>query len=132
MGLQSQKVNKFQEYVIVSIDKDMKSIPCLLSSNGKDIQKISKEQADYNFAFQTLVGDSTDNFLGCPSVGPKKATLILDNANNSYWEAIVKAFDKVGLTENDAIIQAQMAYILREKEDYNFETKEVNVWQPKK
>ena len=132
MGLQSQKANKFQEYVIVSIDKDMKSIPCLLSSNGKDIQKISKEQADYNFAFQTLVGDSTDNFLGCPSVGPKKATLILDNTNNTYWEAIVKAFDKVGLTENDAIIQAQMAYILREKEDYNFEKKEVNVWQPKK
>ena len=41
-------------------------------------------------------------------------------------------FEKVGLTEDDAITQAQMAYILRNKDDYNFKTKEVKIWQPTK
>lgn len=130
MGLQSQNKTSNQEYIIVSIDKDMKSIPCQLSSDGHNIQTITQEMADYNFAMQTLVGDTTDNFLGAPSVGPKKASLILAAAEDGYWKSIVKAFEKVGLTEDDAITQAQMAYILRNKDDYNFKTKEVKIWQP--
>jgi len=130
MGMKAQEGSSVEEYVIVSIDKDMKSVPCLLSSDGHEIQTITQEMADYNFASQTLIGDNTDNFLGCPSIGPKKASLILDAAEDGYWNSIVKAFEKVGLTEDDAITQAQMAYILRNKDDYNFKTKEVKIWQP--
>jgi DNA polymerase-1 len=131
MGIHAQQSTSKHEYVIVSIDKDMKSVPCLLSSDGYEIIKITQDQADYNFAMQTLVGDSTDNFGGCPSVGPKKAALILSAAEKGYWDSIVKAFEKVQLTEQYAIQQAQMAYILRNKNDYNFKTKEVQAWLPK-
>jgi len=132
MGLYSQKSTADHEYVVVSIDKDMKSVPCLLSSNSEDVVKISKEQADYNFAMQVLVGDSTDNFAGCPSIGPKKAEAILNTAkDNNYWPVIVNAFNKAELTEEDALVQARMAYILRNKNDYNFKSKEVTQWQPK-
>ena len=132
MGIYAQKSTPKHEYVVVSIDKDMKSVPCLLSSDGHEVRKVTKDAADYNFALQTLIGDSTDNFGGCPLVGPKKGALILAAAENGYWYSIVKAFQKAELTEQHAIIQAQMAYILRNKDDYNFKTKEVKVWQPKK
>ena len=46
------------------------------------------------------------------------------------WEAIVKAFNKKGLTEADALKTARLAKILQ-NEDYNFKKKEPILWQPK-
>lgn len=132
MGLYSQQCTNTDERIIVSIDKDMKTLPCKLSVDGEEIINISSQEANYNFALQCLTGDSTDNFTGCPGVGPAKARQILETADNFYWPAIVKAYEKVDLTEEDAIQQARMAYILRLPKDYNFETKEVRKWTPYK
>jgi DNA polymerase-1 len=132
MGLYSQQCTNTDERIIVSIDKDMRTIPCKLSVDGEEIINISSQEANYNFALQCLTGDSTDNFSGCPGVGPAKARQILEAADNFYWPAIVKAYEKVDLTEDDAIQQARMAYILRLPKDYNFETKEVRKWTPYK
>ena len=75
------------------------------------------------FFTQVLTGDAVDNYKGCPKVGPVKAQQILHKAslnitdltlrNVAIWEAIVATFEKAGLTEDDALIQARCARILR-------------------
>lgn len=128
LGLLSQQ-NK--DSVIVSIDKDLKTVPCRLSSDGEEIITISRDEARLNFYTQILTGDSTDNYIGCPGIGPAKAARLLEDTEN-YWSTIVEAYTKAGLTEADAIVQAQLAYILRRQKDYNFKTQRVRTWQPKK
>jgi DNA polymerase-1 len=130
------------EKIIVSIDKDMKTIPGLLVNTGSDegIVKISEEQADYWHLFQTLTGDQIDGYVGCPGVGPKKAAGLLDLGDVSQyadrihrlralWEAIVAAYGKCGLTEQDALVQARVARILRHG-DYDYKARRPILWTP--
>ncbi len=124
------------ERIIVSIDKDMKSVPGLLFNPSKVDQgviEISLESADMCHYMQTLTGDSTDNYKGCPGCGPKKAekALTKKSPDDSYWDLIVAEFQKKGLTEADALVQAQVARICR-SEDYNFLDKRPIPWTPKK
>tara|TARA_R100000700_G_C3130555_1_gene115965 strand:- start:592 stop:885 length:294 start_codon:yes stop_codon:yes gene_type:complete len=91
-------------------------------------ETVTETLANYMHLYQTLVGDATDNYKGCPGVGPKKATEILEEPT---WDSVVKAFEKAGLTEEDALVQARVARILR-ADDYNFHKEEVILWQPTK
>ncbi len=52
----------------------------------------------------------------------KKITL------QKQWELVVKAYEKQGLFEHDALQQARVARILRHG-DYNMSTGEVKQWQ---
>jgi DNA polymerase-1 len=120
--------------VIISMDKDMKQIPGLLynpTRSDDGIVKVSKEDADYWFYLQVLMGDPTDGYKGIPGVGIKRAEKILleVTTEEEYWPAIVEAYEAKGLTEEDAILNARMARILR-WEDYNYATKEVILWTP--
>ena len=73
------KATRDKGCIIVSEDKDLKTIPAKVFNPAKDTEPhdISEQEADYNFMFQTLTGDKTDNYSGCPSVGPKTAEKIL-------------------------------------------------------
>ena len=123
--------------IIVSQDKDMKTVPGTLWT-GKDLLQITEAEADYNFMYQTLIGDSTDGYKGCPGVGPVKAAKLLeapevlayDSINAHWWAQIVKTYAKAGLNEDDAIQQARLARILR-WEDWCSETKKPLLWSPK-
>tara|TARA_B100001250_G_scaffold411815_1_gene441389 strand:+ start:4314 stop:5057 length:744 start_codon:yes stop_codon:yes gene_type:complete len=126
LGLLSQK---HKDSIIVSSDKDMKTIPCKLSIDGEETINVSQEQAKWNFYNQCLTGDATDNYSGCPNIGPAKASKILEKSTN-YWKAIVETYQKADLTEQQALVQAQMAYILRKPKDYNFKTRKVKEWAP--
>jgi DNA polymerase-1 len=118
--------------IMVSIDKDLKTIPGK-HFNPNDIitgvYEITKEEADYNHMMQTLCGDSTDGYSGCPKVGPKTAEKILDVPPEDRWSAVVEAYKKQGLSEKYATIQAQVARILRPGE-YNWDTCKLNLWSP--
>lgn len=117
------------EKVIVSIDKDMKTIPGLFVHRLEDgIMEISETEADYWHLYQTLTGDTTDGYAGCPGVGPKKAEALL--GDDPSWATVVKAFEKAGLTEADALQQARVARILRAS-DYDFKKKEPILWTPR-
>lgn len=117
---------KYEETVIVSEDKDMKTIPGLLW-RAAEMENISEEYADYYHLYQTLVGDPTDGYKGCKGVGDKRATDIL--SKDPTWEAVVKAYEKAGQTEEEALVQARLARILRAS-DYNTNTKEPILWTP--
>lgn len=102
--------------VICSQDKDMKTVPGRLFNPGKGtLGVISPDRADWQWMFQTLTGDTTDGFKGCPKIGPKKAEALLDQGTSlrAWWPLVRDAFIEKGLTERDAITQAVCARILR-------------------
>ena len=90
--------------------------------------EITEEYADYFHLYQTLVGDTTDGYPGLKGIGDKRATALLEK--EASWETVVKAYEKAGETEEDALVQARLARILRAS-DYNFETREPILWSPK-
>ena len=121
-----------RQKIIVSVDKDMKSIPGRFYNTGHPeagVLSISEFEADRWFMLQTLTGDSTDGYLGCPGVGPKKADSLLEGCETleAMWAAVVKAYEKAGLSEASALEQARVARILRAG-DYDFVQKQVKLW----
>lgn len=114
-----------KDTIIWSEDKDLLTVPAKHWIDG-DVVEISEEEADYNFFTQTLVGDTTDNYKGCPSVGYKTAEKILEFGDG--WGAVVRAFISKGLSEEVAIENARLARILRNGE-YDMDTGEVRLWQ---
>lgn len=118
--------------IIVSEDKDMKTIPGWLYNPAKDLEPwlVSESEADYWHLYQTLAGDTTDWYKGCPGIGKVKAeSLLKASPLENYWKVVVDTFKSKGLTEEDALVQARVARILRAS-DYNFMKKEVNLWTP--
>jgi DNA polymerase-1 len=45
------------------------------------------------------------------------------------WQTVVNTYEKAGMTEEDALLNARMAFILRDGY-YNKETKEIKLWTP--
>lgn len=130
-------------YIICSIDKDLKTIPGQHYNFGRDeFFEVSVHEADYNHMLQTLTGDTTDGYAGCPGIGPVTAKKILQKAldegtpwanqeqlNALYWIEVVKAYAKAGLGEEEALVQAQVARILRHDE-FDKRTNKVKLWMP--
>lgn len=124
--------------VICSIDKDFKTIPATYYDfKKKEFHETTLAQADYYHMYQTLIGDTTDGYTGCPGCGPVTAKKILDPFvlddgtfdNAGAWEAVVKAYTKAKLGPTEALVQARVARICRSS-DYNFKNKEVILWNP--
>ena len=114
--------------IIISGDKDMNTLPGAHYDFLRDEYTVlSEEEADRNFLMQTLTGDTTDGYSGCPKIGAVTAARILEE--DCSWTAVVRAFEKQGLTEADALTQARVARILRTS-DYDFKKKEVRLWTP--
>lgn len=109
-----------------STDKDLKQIPGVHWVHD-DWEEVTPDEADRFFFYQVLVGDTADGYGGCPGIGPVRADRILDE--NSTWEAVVACYEKKGLSEADALIQAHQARILRDGE-YDYTKKEPILWTP--
>jgi DNA polymerase-1 len=128
--------------IVCSVDKDLKTVPCTLF-DGKQVRKIDEYQADRYFYSQVLTGDVADGYPGCPGVGEVKAEAILKAAEDERnkqddefwryrqyaWRAIVKTYEKRGLTEADALKQARLARILRTT-DWDAKAKKPILWTP--
>ena len=113
--------------IIWSEDKDLLTIPAKHWLNG-EVVTVTEAEADYQFYYQTLIGDNTDNYKGCPSVGAVTANKLL--ASGCTWDTVVAAFKNKGLSEEVALENARLARILRNGE-YDTDTGEVKLWQPK-
>lgn len=140
---EQQELGPIKKYVVCSIDKDFKTIPGdHYNFQKNEFYKISEHEADYWHMYQALTGDTTDGYSGCPGVGPKGAEKILqaardelepvftvEQAREVFWKHVVKAYAKAGLGEEEALVQARVARILR-AEDYNDIEKQVILWSP--
>lgn len=151
--------------IIVSPDKDFNTIPGEFlwwdTFKGRhSFRKVSEDDANHWHMLQTLMGDVTDGYPGCPGMGEGTAREFLAEPymvfqkerilksgprkgesefqwskrplepGEALWDAIVALFEKAGLAEADALVQAQVARICR-SEDYNFKEKRVIPWTPK-
>ena len=132
----------YDERIIVSADKDLNTVPGLHYNPNKSelgVYNVSQEEADRFFMTQTITGDSTDNYPGCPNAGPKAAEKALDAAGGSLeemWLAVVELFESakekgtkkpLNLTADDALVMARLARILRKGE---FHKDRPVLWEP--
>lgn len=136
-------MKKTGDCIICSLDKDFKTIHGRHYNFGrKEFFEVTPQQADYWHMMQTLTGDTTDGYTGCPRIGSKTAEKILQAAldectslvnlrqlRESYWRHVVKAYAKAGLSEEEALTQARVARICRSS-DYDFKNKQVILWSP--
>lgn len=134
MGLLSTN-DRIDTPVVVTIDKDLQGVPGRIFNPTKDknVRRISPRQADFYWMYQTLVGDPTDGYKGCPGIGKNKALAALQQTTGllpSMWEEVVRLFEAKKLTEEDALLQARMARILRAG-DYDYDNKRIKLWSPR-
>lgn len=128
MGILSTKPGN--NCIIIARDKDMKTIPGKLW-DGEKFTHITDEAAEYFHMYQTLVGDASDGYKGCPGVGPKTAEKILQGWRyEALWPIVVQAYLDAGQTEEDALRNARLARILR-WQDWDSDFKIPILWTPK-
>jgi len=120
-----------EKRIIVSIDKDLKQIPSLISVDGYTVKETPLRLADYWFMIQTLSGDATDGYTGLPTVGIKTAEKLISKYTNvpilDLWKIIIGLYKDKGFTEKEALQQARVARILRHGE-YNKNTGDIKLW----
>lgn len=122
--------------VVISQDKDMLTLPTTIWREG-GLMVLGQGDADFHWFKQTLTGDTSDGYPGCPGFGPVSAEKLLNEfvlpeggfALEYAWKSIVYHYEKKGLTEDDALTQARLARILR-AEDWNDKEHEVRLWTP--
>lgn len=131
------------EKIVVSIDKDMGTLPGLHCNHTKDetafgwpTTVVTPAAADYFHLWQTLTGDTTDGYPGCPGVGKVGAGKILDPHKTpdgfdvaAAWCDVVKAYEKAKLSGTEALQNARVARICRAS-DYDYTKREVILWNP--
>lgn len=114
--------------IVISGDKDMK---CIYGYHydfvHDEFYYVTPEEAYRNFLTQTLTGDTTDGYSGCPKIGKVTAGRLLDK--ECSWATVVAAYEKAGLSEDVALENARMARILL-SEDWDAKEKRVKLWTP--
>jgi 5'-3' exonuclease len=111
------------DYIVCSIDKDLKCIPGRHYLMHKDsLIEVSEEAALRHYYEQLLKGDPTDNIPGVPRVGEVKARKILEpfNTEDEFQVAVV---DKYIEAYQDDWLQyllsnGKMIYLQKKKDDY--------------
>ncbi len=122
------------ETVVVSEDKDYRTLPGLLynpRAEKQELVKITRDQADREHMLQTLAGDSADGYKGCPGIGVVTGARALDAAGRgAWWVTVERLFGNAQTTtEADALLNARVARILRHGE-YDWESGEMTLWTP--
>ena len=113
--------------VICSPDKDMRQIPGKLFDMSEMMNVENDEGAKWHLV-QTLAGDQTDGYAGCPGIGVKRAITLFEEKGYS-WKAVVQAFAEKDLSEDVALENARLAKILTAS-DYDFDKQQPILWSP--
>jgi len=111
------------DYIICSIDKDLKCIPGRHWDIKKNILlEISEEEARLNYYTQILKGDPTDNIMGVPGIGEVKAKKLLagyaneEDLQRRVLEQYVAVYGKNWFHE--LVLNGRMIHIMRTYNDY--------------
>lgn len=87
VGIEAMR-DSTREVIIVSIDKDLNTIPGWhYNPKKKERYLVSPRDAIRFFYYQLLVGDAADNIKGAKGIGPKKAEQILDTAYEDWIDS---------------------------------------------
>ncbi|MEM9725935.1 MAG: hypothetical protein AAF909_10780 [Pseudomonadota bacterium] len=106
--------------IIISRDKDLSTVPGWHGRfDGGPLRHVTPREADRAHLRLCLSGDSADGYRGCPGIGPKRAAALLEAAGPTaaeQWRAVVNAYSRAGLGEEEALLQARLARVLRQGE----------------
>ena len=129
------------DYLLCAIDKDVlyQTVGTHYNYNTGEEVTTTPQEAIYYAYYQTLVGDTSDGYKGCPQIGDKRARKILDDVLDSctpwanqqqlekaYWEAVVKAYESKGLSEWEALHTMRLANMHQLKQG------KITLWEPPK
>lgn len=95
MATHPKMLKEYDERVIVTWDKDLRTVPGLHWNPEKGWKEVGKEQvavidrvslreADEGFFCQILSGDAVDGYPGCPNIGKKRAIEIVRNGTYTF------------------------------------------------
>lgn len=133
--------------IICSGDKDLRQISTyhLSLAHPEFVEWVTPEEGYKFFLKQCIAGDSVDGYRGVGGIGIKKAEKILETEGYD-WETVVHTYESAmtpktikgekvepvsqGLTEEDALMTARLAYILQKEEEYNEQEARVEYWNP--
>ena len=122
---------RYDNPIIVSVDKDMRTIPCKLLA-AEEVEHITQKKANRHWFEMSMAGDAGDGIQGIKGMGMVTASKTLADTPDTIealWDKVSKTYIKKGHTLADAILNARLTRILREG-DYNYQTGEVNLWKP--
>lgn len=118
-----------RDCVAVSGDKDFGTLPIRwFNMNTRRMNDVTEEEADNFHLIQTLAGDATDGYGGVKGIGIKTGQRLLDKKGYT-WDTVVEAYEKAGLTEDDALVTARLARILR---NTDYDGVDIKLWKPKR
>lgn len=121
IGIRAYEFEDTEDYVVMSIDKDLDMIRGWHYNFIKDDKYlIDDDTAIKNFYTQILTGDRVDNIVGLKGIGPKKAAKILEDCTTEQqmYDAVLKAYDN---DEQRVLENGQLLWIRR---------KENQIWSP--
>ena len=122
---------RYKDPIIVSVDKDMRTLPCKLIADD-EIEHITNKKANRHWFEMSLAGDAGDGILGIKGMGMVTASKTLadiPDTKEALWSKVQETYTKKGYTIADAILNARLTRILREG-DYDYNTGEVKLWNP--
>lgn len=122
------KTSNPEDYILCAIDKDVLYQTVGTHYNyGKGEEVTTTPFQAMKFAYiQTLAGDSSDGYKGCPTIGIKKAEKLLADCKTEkcMWAKVVEAYKANGLTMNDALNTMRLANM------HQYNGSEVILWSP--
>jgi DNA polymerase-1 len=130
LGIMATEPGAKYPRIIVSSDKDLLQVPGLHyrpNEPARGVFAVTSEEGFARFLEQTLSGDVTDHYPGCPGVGEAKARRLVAAAPE--WLTVLNCYLDAGLTEADALVQARLARILT-TELWDHKRKEPLLWKP--
>jgi 5'-3' exonuclease len=114
-----------QDYIICSIDKDLRCIPgkhYYMKTGKERIFEMSEEAALKFYYTQLLKGDPTDNILGVPRVGEVRAARLLEpfNTEEEYQECVVEQYLLAygPKWEEQLLVNGRLIYLQKHRYDY--------------
>lgn len=114
-------INQSNETIICSIDKDLLQVPGQhYNFVKKEFTTVTEQLGLFNFYYQLLVGDRTDNISGVDGIGDKKARRLLEGCTteDEYFDTVREAYNNDDLM----YLYGRLLWILRE---------EGGIWNPK-
>jgi 5'-3' exonuclease len=112
-----------QDYIVCTIDKDLKCIPGkFYNLKKKELEEISEFEAMRHYYEQLLKGDSTDNIPGIPKVGEVRASKLLSDCylEEDFQKVVIEQYEKAyGEQWKDFLLSnGKMIHLQKTIDDY--------------
>ena len=122
------------EKIIVSEDKDMRTVPGLVYHPHRSelgVLEVTPLQARQFLCWQAVCGDPTDGYKGATRIGKTSdyALELLEADMDELWDIVLLAFGKAGQTEKEALENVRCAHILTSTW-FDFKQKTVKWFEP--